>query len=149
MIRGSITAVALMMLTGCSGYPLVAPRDLALTPAHAYSYEQVLTIAGVAAAAYWYVDPLAPNWEVNEFELDSDKFRISLRKKRFSTGGDGEAVELFNRHAERIADKRGYEKFVVLSYSERIESETLGARRVARGTIRIEKDLEPVPPEPL
>jgi hypothetical protein len=141
--------LALAALGGCNGYPLVAPRNLALTPAHVYTYEQTLAIAGVAAAAYWYVDPLAPNWEVNEFEVDNDKFRITLRKKRMSTGGDGEAVELFNRHAERIAELRGYEKFVVLSYSERIESDTLGARRLARGTIRIEKDLEPPPPEPL
>jgi len=139
----------LVALGGCNGYPLVAPRDVAVTPTHTYTYEQVLAIAAVAAATYWYVDPLAPNWEVNEFEVDNDKFRITLRKKRMSTGGDGEAVELFNRHAERIAELRGYEKFVVLSYSERIESDTLGARRMARGTIRIEKDLEPPPPEPL
>ena len=54
-----------------------------------------------------------------------------------------------NRHAERIADLRGYEKFVVLAYSERVESDTLGARRVAKGLIKLEKDLEPPPPEPL
>jgi hypothetical protein len=149
MIRHTATLLALIALSACTGYPLVAPRNLTLTPTHVYTYEQALTVAGVAAAAFWYVDPLAPNWEVNQFELDNDKYRISLRKKLFSTGGDGEAVELFNRYAERIADKHGYEKFVVLSYSERIESETLGARRVARGTIRIEKDLDPPPPEPL
>ena len=149
MTRMLAWTFSVVAVSGCNGYPLLAPRDLSISPTLTYTHEQALAIAGAAAALYWYVDPLAPNWEVNEFELDNDRYRIALRKKRVSSSGDGEAVELFNRHAERIADKRGYEKFVVLAYSERIESDSLGARRVARGLIRLEKDLEPPPPEPL
>ena len=146
VLAWTLTAIA---VSACNGYPLIAQRDISISPTLTYTHEQVLAIAGVAAAAYWYIDPLAPNWEVNEFELDNDKYRITLRKKRVTSGGDGEAVELFNRHAERIADLRGYEKFVVLAYSERVESDTLGARRIAKGLIKLEKDLESPPPEPL
>src|SRR5476649_1239649 len=67
-----------------SGNPvstLIPNKTLNLTPAVALSVENIL----LGAALYWAVDPLAPNWQIEQAPLDADRVRISLRKKRFTT----------------------------------------------------------------
>lgn len=114
--------------------PIIPNASLKLTPNISISLENML----IGAAIYYFVDPLAPNWEGEMRRVSDDTFSIAMRAKRFrSTGGDGEAGRVFRRNAEQIMREGGYARYDVLSYSEGIESETLGAVRFAEGTIRI------------
>ena len=91
------------------------------------------------AAIFLIVDPLAPNWEVKEQRVAADLFRLTLRKKRFTTGGDGEAIQVFQRRAEQLMREHGYATFRVLQFTEGIESTMPIAQRVSQGTIQLAK----------
>lgn len=115
---------------------IVPNASLRLTPNFSLSLENML----IGAAIYYFVDPLAPNWEGEMKRLSEDTFSISMRSKRFrSTGGDGEAGRVFRRNAEQIVRDGGFAGYDVLAYSEGIESEVIGALRYAEGTIRISR----------
>lgn len=92
---------------------------------------------GAGAALYFVIDPLAPNWRVEEEQLGPDLFRIGLRKKRFTTGGDGEAMQVLTRRAEKLAREKGYGGYRVVQYHEAIESLMPIAQRVSWGTVRL------------
>jgi len=57
----------------------------------------------LGAALYLVVDPLSPNWQIEESRIAEDRFRIALRRKLFASGGDGEASQVFQRRADQIA----------------------------------------------
>jgi hypothetical protein len=114
--------------------PLLPNASLQLTPSYAITLEKLL----YGAAIYYFVDPLSPNWQGELKRLSEDTFSISMRAKRFrSTGGDGESGRVFRRNAEDIMRAGGFDGYTILSYSEGIESETLGAVRVSEGVIRV------------
>jgi len=69
--------------------------------------------------------------------MGDNRFRISLRKKRFVTGGDGEAAQIFYRRAEQIVRENGYAGYTVLEFGEGVESTVPIAQRVARGVIQV------------
>lgn len=110
---------------------LIPNRTLQLGRTVGLSAENAL----LGAALYWAVDPLAPNWAVSQQTLSDDRVRIALKRKRFASGGEGEAVQLFARHAERLARERGYSGYSILEYTEGIESTLPLAQRVAQGTV--------------
>lgn len=91
----------------------------------------------LGAAIYYVVDPLSPNWQIEEARMGDNRFRISLRKKRFATGGDGEATQLFYRRAEQIVRENGYAGYTVLEFGEGVESTVPIAQRVAQGVIHV------------
>lgn len=102
-----------------------------------YSIRNMMVIGAVGAAAWYVIDPAAPNWEVARTQISPTRYRIELRMKRFHTGGDGEAEPLFTRHAEGIAEDLGAGEYRLVSYNEGIDSETAVARRWARGVIEL------------
>ncbi len=114
---------------------LIPNKTLNLTPAVGLSIENIL----LGAALYWAIDPLAPNWQLEQAQLAADRVRISLRRKRFASGGDGEAVQLFARRAEQIARAGGYAGYTVMEYTEGIESALPLAQRVSQGVIRLNR----------
>jgi hypothetical protein len=114
---------------------LIPNKTFNLTPAVALSVENIL----LGAALYWAVDPLAPNWQLAHAPLGPDRVRISLRKKRFASGGDGEAAQLFARRAEQVAHEGGYAGYTVMEYTEGIESTLPVAQRVAQGVVRLHR----------
>ena len=115
---------------------LVPNASLRLTPNFSLSLENML----IGAAIFYFVDPLAPNWEGELRRVSEDTFSIAMRSKRFrSTGGDGEAGRVFKRNAEQIVREGGYAGYAIMAYSEGIESEVIGALRYAEGTIRINR----------
>jgi len=128
--------VALSTLQGCSALHL-PDTPVMLTSDYQPAVESLVVAAAIGAVAYYVIDPMAPNWEVKTARLDTARVEISLRKKRFSTGGDGEAIALFKRHAGDLAARNGAGGYVLLSYTEGIDSETAGARRVARGVVQL------------
>ena len=135
-----LLASCLAALAGCSSIPGERQSDV-LIPNKTFNVSRSWTpsMEGIAAAValYFIVDPLAPNWQVGQARLDERHFRIDLKMKRFTNGGDGEALQVFQRQARRIAQEAGAPAFEIMEYSEGIESEILLARRVAQGVIRV------------
>jgi hypothetical protein len=114
---------------------LIPNKTYNLTPAVGLSVENIV----LGAAIYWAVDPLAPNWQLEQTPLGADRVRIALRKKRFASGGDGEAPQLFARHAEQLARAGGYAGYTVMEYTEGVESTLPLAQRVAQGVVRLDR----------
>jgi len=112
-----------------------------LIPNEAVVLSKSLTIPAEAlalgAAIYFVVDPLSPNWQIEEARISDNRFRIALRKKRFTTGGDGEAAQIFYRRAEQIVRENSYAGYTVLEFGEGVESTVPIAQRVAQGIIRV------------
>ncbi len=116
--------------------PLVPNASLQLTPSYSISLETML----IGVAAYYFIDPLAPNWQGEMRRLSDDTYSISLRAKRFrSTGGDGESGKVFRRNADEIVRSGGFAGYSIVSYTEGIESELLGAVRVCEGVIQVSR----------
>ena len=96
-------------------------------------------VLGAAAAIYLIYDPLAPNWEIEEMPLADGSYRLSMKMKRFHTGGSGEAIQVLKRRARQLQEEQGHVSYEIAAYSEGIDSQTLMTRRVAEGTIRFVK----------
>ena len=120
---------------GNSVTTLIPNKTLNVTPDLGLPISTIL----LGAAIYWAVDPLAPNWQLAQAPLGADRVRISLRKKRFTSGGDGEAAQLFARRAGQVARDGGYAGYTVMEYTEGIESTLPLAQRVAQGVIRLNR----------
>ena len=121
--------------SGHSISTVIPDKTFNITPGLALSVENIL----LGAAVYWAVDPLAPNWQLEQTALGEDRVRLSLRKKRFASGGDGEAAQLFARRAEQLARSGGYAGYTVMEYSEGVESTLPLAQRVAQGVIQLNR----------
>lgn len=116
--------------------PLVPNASLQLTPSYSLTLEKML----YGAAIFYFVDPLAPNWQGEMRHVAGDTYSITMRSKRYrSSGGDGEAGRVFRRNAEQIVKEGGFAGYDLLSFFEGIESETLGAVRYAEGQIRVSR----------
>ncbi len=113
--------------------PLLPDKALRWTSSFTTSLE---SLAG-AALLYAVIDPLAPNWQIETQPLADRRYAVALTMKRFTTGGEGEAYQVFLREAERIARDGGAVDYRIAAFSEGIESQTLVARRVARGIIEL------------
>lgn len=122
-------------VAGNSISTVVPDKVYNITPALALSVENIL----LGSAIYWAVDPLAPNWQFEQTVLGPDSVRISLKKKRFASGGDGEAAQVFARRAELLARTGGYAGYTTMEYTEGIESTLPLAQRVAQGVIRLNR----------
>ena len=144
-------AAALLLATGCSmtstevanrvlpGSTLVPDYALPVSPSLSIPLESALA----AALVYWFVDPLGPNWEVAERQVSPTLVHLSLRKKRITTGGDGEPPQIVRRRATELALKAGLGGYQLLEYSESTESETIGARRTITALVKL-TDERPV-----
>lgn len=122
---------------GTGGSPLIPDKQIKLTASTGVKLAEIATGILVLGAIHFIYDPLAPNWEIEETRLSEDTFRFALRMKRYHTGGAGESMQVLRRRAGQLQGELGYGAFQLVEYSEGIESETLGARRVAAGTVRL------------
>lgn len=131
-------------LAGCGSVSGTYPRDSAIIPAasfqitetYALSLEKLVFYAGAAGLAYLVLDPLAPNWRIEEVRLAPGQYQLKLSMKRVHTGGDGEARQVFQRRADQLVREGGFAGYEILRYSEGIES-GLVAQRVSEGVIRL------------
>ena len=141
----ALAAVAGCTTTGSSETPsyLIPDKTINISPS------VTPTLEGLVAGAIVLIvlDPLAPNWKIEQAQLAPERFELALTKKRFTTGGDGEAWQVFQRRAARIARDNGSPGYRVVEYSEGVESETLIARRVARGVVEIAPERAPTRPQ--
>jgi hypothetical protein len=117
--------------------PLIPAKSIQLTTTTSVSLSTLATAAVVVAAIYLVYDPLAPNWEIEESRLNDDTYRFSLKMKRYHTGGAGESIQILKRRASKIQYEQGFSGYQILEYTEGIESQTIGARRMAEGTIKL------------
>jgi hypothetical protein len=92
--------------------------------------------AGAAYIAYLVLDPMAPNWTIDEAKLSDDTYYLGMKKLRTRAGGEGEARMVFNRRAEQLARAGGYAGYEIVSYSEGIQSDLI-AQRVGEGVIQL------------
>lgn len=157
LLRLGASFSALVLLAGCGvldrrlteggvprGGSLIPDAAIRVSPGYTTTVEKV-THAAVAAVVLNYVyQPLDPNWDVADIALSNDTHRFSLRMKRFAIGGEGEAWQLATRYAERLQREIGASGFVMLEFSQGLDSSTPFARRVAEGLVR----FTDVPPEP-
>lgn len=134
---------AILSLAACSSTnPLVPDKVMHLTSGAALKLSSLAAGAALAGAVYVIYDPLAPNWEIEESRVADDSYRFSLTMKRFQTGGAGEALQVLKRRAGQLKSELGYGGYLILEYSEGIDSRTLGARRVAEGAIKLVRRQE-------
>jgi len=135
-----LAAAALAAAAGCSTTNGSSTTDY-LIPDKTVNISPSVTptVEGLVAGAIVLIviDPLSPNWRIEQSQLAPERFQLALMKKRFTTGGDGEAWQVFQRRAARIARDNGSADYRIVEYSEGVESQTLIARRVAHGVVEI------------
>jgi hypothetical protein len=96
-------------------------------------------LAAVGALVYVVTDPLGPGWRVEGYSVDAQHYRFILRRKRFSSGGDGEAAAVFRQHAEKLARLNGYARYLTLEFTEGVDSSAFPlAQRVATGLVEFQ-----------
>jgi hypothetical protein len=154
MRRLSLLLVA-AILYGCgsttersipSSGTLIPNATLKVSPAISIALEKVIYWGGVAGLAYLVLDPLAPNWDIEEAPLGSDHIHFSLKMKRFYAGGAGEARAVFNRRAKELMRLNEFDGYQVVEYSESLDSSVIGSRRRAEGVILLTRKPKSPPP---
>lgn len=136
--------IASLLLAACSSLDRTVPSSgsiipgtkLQLTPGYATTAEKLIYFAGAAYVAYLVLDPMAPNWTIDEAKLSDDTYYLGMKKLRTRAGGEGEARMVFNRRAEQLARAGGYAGYEIVSYSEGIQSDLI-AQRVGEGVIQL------------
>jgi hypothetical protein len=108
-----------------------------LTPSLNVALEKTVYWGAYAGIAYLVLDPLAPNWQIEEAKFSDTQYHLALRMKRYYAGGAGEARVVFNKRANALARSHGAESYRVLEYSEGMESSVLGSRRVGEGVVEL------------
>jgi len=139
-VGGNLSEAVGKVGTKVIGGPLIPDTNLQLGPTVAYPLEKLVYWGLWAGAAWLVLDPLAPNWEIEETRLPEDHVHFRLVMKRFYTGGAGEARWVLDQRARRLAREAGYRGFEVVEYAEALDSALLGARRTASGVIRLKRD---------
>ena len=135
LIAGGALLASGCSSTGSSGSAIIPNKAIQLTAKTSISLANLATTAVVAAAIYVVYDPLAPNWEIEEARLNDDTYRFSLKMKRYHTGGAGESIQILKRRASQY--EQGFGSYQIVEYTEGIDSQTIGARRVAEGVVRL------------
>lgn len=139
VLRKTLVA-ALVAGTTASGCKSIEGTSPSLIPNKALVLSRSLSVPVdalvLAVGAIVVIDPLAPNWHIEQRQLGAGRYEFALTKKRFASGGDGEAMTVLRRRIERIAQEQGYARFDLLEYEEGIESNLPVARRVSRGVVQ-------------
>jgi hypothetical protein len=121
------------------GGPLIPNANVALGPSVSYPAESLVYWGIWVGAAYLILDPLAPNWEIQEARFPENHVHLALTMKRYYAGGAGEARVIFHRRAKELMRAGGYAGYEVVEYAEGMESSVLGSQRNATGVVRFNK----------
>ena len=148
MIKRIPLALAPFLLAGCfnwsnltsdpagvSSTAVIPPTNVNVGPTATITLEKIVYWAGVGAIAYLVLDPLSPNWEIEEAQFPNNHYHLSLKMKRYYAGGAGEARVVFNRRAKELANTGGFSGYKILEYSEGMESSVIGSQRVTEGVV--------------
>ena len=116
---------------------LIPNYTLQVAPSISVALEKVVYWGALAGIAYKVLDPLAPNWEIEEAPLGDQHIHFSLRMKRFYAGGAGEAQAVLHRRARELMRLNGFSGYQVVEYQEGLDSSVLGSQRTAVGVVRL------------
>ncbi len=119
------------------GAPLIPDANVELGPTTRISLEKLVYWGAAAAVAYLVLDPMAPNWEIEEARFPHDHVHLSLKMKRYYAGGAGEARLVFQRRAKALMREGGFADYEIVEYAELLDSSVLGSQRRAEGVIRL------------
>jgi hypothetical protein len=109
----------------------------------------LVSVGSQVAAVYYLVEPFSPTWELKEAVLPHEQYRLNLKMKLYSSGGVGEAGQLFAQRAKALVAAGGFTGYTVLEYTEGMESGFLGSRRVAQGIVAMNGERTiPLPEHP-
>jgi hypothetical protein len=153
-MRRSGLLMAAVVLAACStteksipnsGY-LLPNATLKVSPSISIALEKVVIWGTLAGAAYLVLDPLAPNWQIEEAPLGDHHVHFSLKMKRYYAGGAGEARAVFNRRAKELMRLNEFDDFQVVEYSESLDSSVIGSQRKAEGVIALTRKARTLPP---
>jgi hypothetical protein len=117
--------------------PIIPDTTLNLSNSIQISLEKMVFWGMYAGAAYLILDPLAPNWEIEQAAFADSHYHFSLKMKRYYSGGAGESRAVFHQRAKELMRQGGYDGYDVLEYTEGLESSVLGSQRVSHGVIRL------------
>jgi len=143
------TTLIASMLAGCSTNPnsststsidsLIPHKIVTIGPTTSIPLETLVYWGIWVSAAYLILDPLAPNWEIQEARFPENHVHFLMTMKRYYSGGAGEARVIFHRRAKELMRAGGFNGYEVVEYSEGMESSMLGAQRTVEGVIRLTK----------
>jgi hypothetical protein len=138
-VAGKTSEVVAKTTSKVIGGPLIPDTVVQLGPSVAYPLEKLVYWGIYIGAAYLILDPLAPNWDIQEARFPENHMHFRLNMKRFYAGGAGEARVIFNRRAKEMMRAGGFGSYEVVEYSEGMESSVLGSQRTAEGVVRFIK----------
>lgn len=138
-VGGSVVDTVTSVTTDIIGGPLIPDTAISLGPSVSYPLEKIVYWGAYAAAAWLILDPLAPNWSIEEARFPGHHVRMNLAMKRYYAGGAGEARVIFHRRAKELMRAGGYASYEVVEYAEGMESSVLGSQRTAEGVVRFVK----------
>ena len=138
-VGGNASEAVAKGVTKLIGGPIIPDATVQLGPSVTYPVEKLVYWGIWVGAAYLILDPLAPNWDIEEARLPENHVHFQLSMKRYYTGGAGEARAVFNRRAKALMREGGYSGYEIVEYSEGMDSSVLGAKRTAEGVIRLTK----------
>lgn len=92
---------------------------------------------GVLPDALSVLDPYAANWSIEQASFPRHYYHLSLKMKRVYAGGAGEARAVFQQRAREIMLENGFDSYVIVEYSEGLNSSAFGSQRVAEGMIQL------------
>jgi hypothetical protein len=120
-------------LTGVAG--VIPNQTFKLSESVSIPLEKLVFWGAYSAAAYMILDPLAPNWEIEEAAFPDNQYFMTLKMKRYYSGGAGEARMVFHKRAKELMMRAGFDEYKVIEYNESLESSVLGSQRMAQGVI--------------
>lgn len=133
-------------LAGCASNgltpmdPIIPDTTVNVSPSVKIALEKIVYWGMYAAVAYLVLDPLAPNWDIEEAAFPDSHYHFSLKMKRVYAGGAGESRAVFHQRAKELMRQGGYNGYKVLEYTEGMESSVLGSQRVSHGVIRLTRN---------
>ncbi|MBU1237156.1 MAG: hypothetical protein KJ634_07430 [Gammaproteobacteria bacterium] len=116
---------------------LIPDYTLKMSPTISIALEKIVYWGALAGVAYMVLDPLSPNWEIEEAPLGENHIHFSLRMKRYYVGGAGEAQALFHRRAKELTRLNGFDGYQVVEYQESLDSSVIGSQRTATGVVKL------------
>ena len=136
-VVGNTSEAVAKTATKLIGGPLIPDTVVQLGPSVSYPLEKLVYWGIWVGAAWLILDPLSPNWNIEEARLPENHVHFQMSMKRFYAGGAGEARVVFNRRAKALMREGGYNSYEIVEYSEALDSSVLGSQRKAEGVIRL------------
>lgn len=96
-----------------------------------------LTPYGKFLKVYRIYDPFYDTWDMKEAELGNNRYYIEMKMKHFTRGGEGEALLMFKRRADKVRELQKMASYEILDFNESIENQVFHTRRVASGVFEL------------